>query len=142
MPRIVAVNNFEAELVNGITADQTSFKISTTDGLPTLGANEVMRFTIDAEVIEVATIDKINKELKDMIRGVEGVAAPHDAGGKVRNLWTAGTYAKLVDREAFEDELDAKADFAHDHTGAGETPVPLAGIADAAKTTPGGTEPN
>jgi len=97
-PRLKAANNAVTTLAESITADQTSFQVEDASPFPDGGP---FRITMDGEVAEVGAIDKANNLFSEVIRGVEGTAAPHDAGTVVANRFTAGAHAELVDvREA------------------------------------------
>ncbi|MGB9904722.1 MAG: hypothetical protein ACPLQO_08675, partial [Desulfotomaculales bacterium] len=93
MPRIKAANNAVTTLVSGIDATATSFSVTDASKFP----DAPFRITVDAEIMEVGAIDKVNNVFSNVQRGLEGtVAASHDAGATVENRWTAGTYSELL----------------------------------------------
>lgn len=127
MPRLKAANNAQTTLAANCTALDTVIAVDDVLRFP----DPPFRITVNDEIMEVTSVDYENKRFT-VLRGVEGtVAAAHNVGAMVENRFTAGTFDELVDTS-------------HRHTGsAGDAPpIPLAGIDAAARTIPGGTEPN
>lgn len=94
MPRLKAANNAETTLAAGITSTDTSLTVVDSSLFP----DSPFRITIDAEIIEVGAIDRVNHIFSSLQRGLEGtVAAAHSAGASVQNRFTAGTHAELFD---------------------------------------------
>lgn len=97
-PRLQVANNAQTTISASVTADDLSFVVANSTNFPAAGP---FRITIDAEVMEVKTIDKATNTFSDITRGLEGtVAAVHNAGASVENRFTAGTFMELGDDAA------------------------------------------
>lgn len=95
MPRLQATNNGQTVLAETITDAQASFSVADASTFPDQGP---FRIIIDAEVMEVGTINKVTNTFSDVQRGMEGsFAASHDEGTKVVHRFTAGAYEELAD---------------------------------------------
>lgn len=91
--RLNVANNAQTTLTGAISAAATSFVVADVSLFPA----SPFRITIDAEVMEVGTVNAVTKTFSDVIRALEGTAAAtHNMGAAVENRWTAGTYNELV----------------------------------------------
>lgn len=107
MPRIRGANNAVFELKEAITASQDSFEfIGDSSLLPDLEDGQVIRFSIDGEIMEAATIDKTNNIFSNVRRELDDddftPAVPHEAGAKIYVRFTAGAHQEMVDRTEFD----------------------------------------
>lgn len=97
MPRLSAANNAESILTNAVSESDTSITVDDASVFPVAP----YRLTIEDEIIEVSAV---SGNTLTVIRGMEETTAvSHNAGAKVENRMTAGTYKELVS----EDELGA-----------------------------------
>lgn len=82
-------NDLEVELVNGVTASDTSLAIKPVFNLPFPPFR--LTFTDNLEIVEVTSVDLATWALT-VIRGLEGtVATSHPAGTKLQNRLTRGS---------------------------------------------------
>lgn len=97
-PRLQVANNASSSLAASISDVDVTLTVSNAANFPDTGP---FRITVDAEVMEVATIDKAENTFSGITRGMEGtVAAVHTAGATVENRFTAGTFQELGDDAA------------------------------------------
>lgn len=97
-PRLQVSNNAQTTLAASITAAAVTLTVANASNFPAAGP---FRITIDAEIMEIATIDKSTNTFSGITRGLEGtVAAVHNAGASVENRFTAGSFAELGDDAA------------------------------------------
>lgn len=93
--RLKSANNASTTLSAGITAVNVSLTVADSSLFP----DAPFRITIDAEIIEVGAIDKINHVFSSLTRGIENtVATEHNIGATVENRFTAGTHEELIDK--------------------------------------------
>lgn len=91
--RLNVSNNGQTTLVSAMTLAATSFTVTDTSTFPPVP----FRITIDAEIMEVGTVNATTKVFSNVLRAQEGTtAATHNAGSVIENRWTAGTYNELV----------------------------------------------
>src|SRR5690606_1991484 len=96
--------------------------------------------TIDDTVVPPGNILQLAAALSALanrIKAITGAATWRDA--PATTLADAKAHMDYMG-DAFNAHVDAYNQ--HDHAGTGGQPIPLAGLASAAKTTPGGVEPN
>jgi hypothetical protein len=99
MPRLNSANNAQSTLNVNITSADTTFTIVDSTAFP----DAPFRLSIDAEIMEVTTIDKTTHTLT-VERGKEGsVASSHNSGVNVENRWTAGAHEELADATIRQD---------------------------------------
>jgi hypothetical protein len=90
--RLNVANNAQTTLNGTITSAQTTITVADVSLFPTAP----FRITVDAEIMEVSSVNAGAKQFT-VLRAQEGTAAAvHNSGVFVENRWTKGTYDELV----------------------------------------------